>query len=184
MQIYVINLAEKTGRWSRMAGLLQGLPFHRIAAVDGQTIDGPETNIRTPKKLLSRYHQACLLSHRAAYQAFLAGPDRYGCVLEDDVFISPDFPRFINNEDWIPPGCDVIKIETTQAFVWFTGRRMHVWTGRPRSCVPSIWEPALTSSAAGRRKSCWSCPRAWWIARSTVWFLARRDAKDCIRYTS
>ena len=124
MQIYVINLAEKTGRWSRMAGLLQGLPFHRIAAVDGQTIDGPETNIRTPKKLLSRYHQACLLSHRAAYQAFLAGPDRYGCVLEDDVFISPDFPRFINNEDWIPPGCDVIKIETTQAFVWFTGRRM------------------------------------------------------------
>ena len=130
MQIYVINLAEKTGRWSRMAGLLQGLPFQRIAAVDGKTIDGPEMNIRTypnirtiPKQL-SRYHRACYLSHQAAYEKFLAGPDPYLCVLEDDVFLSPDFPQFINNETWIPPDCDLIKIETTQAFIWTASRRI------------------------------------------------------------
>jgi glycosyl transferase family 25 len=124
MQIYVINLAEKTGRWQRMAGLLHGLPFHRIAAVDGKTVAGPEHNIRTFPKQLSRYNRAANLSHRAAWEKFLAGPDRYACVLEDDVFLSPDFPKFINNEDWIPPGCDLVKIETTQAFIWFTGGRI------------------------------------------------------------
>ena len=124
MQIYVINLAEKTGRWSRMAGLLQGLPFYRIAAVDGKTVPGPETNIRTFPRQLSRYNRACILSHRAAWEKFLAGPDRHACVLEDDVFLSPDFPKFIDNEDWIPAGCDLVKIETTQAFIWFIGGRI------------------------------------------------------------
>lgn len=104
-------------RWQRMAGLLQGLPFRRLAAVDGHTIDGPEYNIPShpgAPAVLSRYNRACILSHRTAAQDFLAGTDRYCCVLEDDVFISPDFPRFINDETWIPPGCDLVKIETTR----------------------------------------------------------------------
>ncbi|MDR3457914.1 MAG: glycosyltransferase family 25 protein [Verrucomicrobiae bacterium] len=124
MQIFVINLDQKPGRWQRMAGLLAGLPFHRIAAVDGKAIDGPEQSSRPFPGILSRYHQACILSHRAALQALLAGADRYGCVLEDDVFISPDFPKFIRDETWIPPGCDLVKIETTTRPVWFTGRHI------------------------------------------------------------
>ncbi|MBW8863895.1 MAG: glycosyltransferase family 25 protein [Verrucomicrobia bacterium] len=117
MQIFVINLDRKPMRWQRMAGLLQGLPFRRLAAVDGNTIHGPEYNIPSrpgSPAVLSRYNRACTLSHRAAMQDFLAGTDRYCCVLEDDVFISPDFPRFINDESWIPSKCDLVKIETTR----------------------------------------------------------------------
>jgi glycosyl transferase family 25 len=118
MQIFVINLDAKPKRWQRMTELLHGLPFKRIAAVDGKTIDGPEQNGRPCPEELSRYHRGCILSHRAAYQEFLAGPDRYCCVLEDDVFISPDFPKFIKDDSWIPAGCDLVKIETTRHPVW------------------------------------------------------------------
>jgi len=117
MRIFVINLDRKPMRWRRMAGLLQNVSFKRLAAVDGNTIDGPEYNIPScpgSPAGLSRYNRACILSHRAAAQDFLAGTDRYCCVLEDDVFISPDFPRFINDETWIPPDCDLVKIETTR----------------------------------------------------------------------
>ena len=124
MQIFVINLDAKPRRWQRMTELLQGLRFKRIAAVDGKTIEGPEQNGRPYPGVLSRYHQGCILSHRAAYQAFLASTDRYCCVLEDDIFLSHDFHKFINDEAWIPQGCGLIKIETTRQPTWFLGQRI------------------------------------------------------------
>ncbi|HEV2695504.1 MAG TPA: glycosyltransferase family 25 protein [Verrucomicrobiae bacterium] len=125
MQIFVINLDRKPERWQRMAGLLEGLPFTRIAAVDGKNIDGPEKKGRPyPGKILSRYQIGCILSHRAAYESFLKSADRYCCVLEDDVYLSPDFSKFINDDKWIPSGCDLVKIETTRQQVRFIGRRI------------------------------------------------------------
>ena len=115
MQIFVINLDRHPTRWRRMENLLQGLAFTRVMAVDGKDIDGPEyRNPAEPmrRENLSRYNRACVLSHREVWRQFLAGKDPYCCVLEDDVFISPDFPRFINSEDWIPTDCNLLKIET------------------------------------------------------------------------
>ncbi|MEJ0090292.1 MAG: glycosyltransferase family 25 protein [Limisphaerales bacterium] len=117
MQIYVINLDRHPARWQRMESLLQGLAYKRVAAVDGKTIEGPEQrDYSLPKtyEILSRYERGCILSHRSAWQEFLAGGDPYCCVLEDDVFISPDFARFVNDEAWIPKDCSLLKIETVQ----------------------------------------------------------------------
>lgn len=121
MQIFVINLDRSLRRWQRMENLLQGLAFKRIAGVDGKTIAGPEQDDLSPPRSyakLSRYAHACTSSHRAVWQQFLVGTDRYCCVLEDDVFLSPDFPRFINDETWLPPDCRVMKLETTRQEVF------------------------------------------------------------------
>ncbi len=102
-------------RWKHMAGLLQGFEVKRIPAVDGNDLDGPEKHDWSRPwcyEALSRYERACILSHRAALQEFLATGDRYGCMFEDDVFISPEFPRFMNDLSWIPEDCNVMKIET------------------------------------------------------------------------
>lgn len=125
MQIFVINLDRNPMRWTRMAGLLSGLNFKRLPAVDGKTLEGPEYN--APDRIicpdtLSRYHRGCILSHRAAYQEFLAGTDPYACVLEDDVFLSPDFPRFMKRTDWIPADCHLLKFETTQQEIYVATR--------------------------------------------------------------
>jgi glycosyl transferase, family 25 len=139
MKIFVINLDRHPMRWRRMEGLLQGLAFKRIAAVDGRNLDGPE--YRNPaeamsRENLSRYNRACLLSHRAVWQEFLAGGDPYCCVLEDDVFFSPDFARFINSEAWIPTDCNLLKIETVHQQV-FISRKTTAGLGRQVSLLRS-----------------------------------------------
>ncbi len=125
MRIYVINLDRNPVRWQRMTELLSGLDFQRIAAVDGKNLDGPEYNdLSRPRspETLSRYNRGCALSHRKVCQEFLAGADPYCCVLEDDVFISPDFARFVKDASWIPAGINVVKLETTGFEVFLSTR--------------------------------------------------------------
>jgi glycosyl transferase family 25 len=126
MQIYLINLDRHPRRLQRMENLLPGLPFKRIAAVDGRTVAGPEQRDDSrPLSAgnLSRYDKACTLSHRVAWQEFLAGDERWACILEDDILISPDFPRFIRDESWIPGNCDLMKIETNHHKIFVTRAR-------------------------------------------------------------
>lgn len=118
MKIYVINLDRHPQRMARMSGLLKSLDFERIAAVDGMALEGADTvcfqeeRKQGVSKYLSRFGKACTFSHRKALEVFLAGTDEYGCVLEDDVLLSRDFPDFIRDESWIPDGANLIKIET------------------------------------------------------------------------
>lgn len=115
MRVYYINLERHARRRERMEHLLAALTYERVHAVDGKTLTGPEVRDRTrplgPDNL-TRYELACLLSHRQAWVDFLAEGDAYACILEDDVVLSPDFSRFIQDAAWIPTGCDVVKIET------------------------------------------------------------------------
>ena len=116
MKIYLINLNRHPQRLERMEKLLQGLPFQRISAVDGRTVPGPERrdhSRRTSRENLSRYDRACTLSHRLAWENFLAGTEKYACILEDDIALSPDFPKFVRDESWIPKNGDLVKIETS-----------------------------------------------------------------------
>jgi glycosyl transferase family 25 len=140
MQIYLINLDRHSQRLQRMVGLLQGLPFQRIAAVDGRTVAGPEQRDRsqpTGRESLSRYDQACTLSHQCAWREFLAGTEKYACVLEDDIHVSPDFPKFINDESWIPADCDLMKIETNNHKI-FLSRTTRKCLNREASVLLSL----------------------------------------------
>jgi glycosyl transferase, family 25 len=115
MKIYCINLDRHPLRMERMQRCLQGLAFERIPAVDGKTLGGPECrDMSRPMGAdnITRYELACVRSHRVAWSRFLAGGEPYCCVLEDDVFLSPDFPKFVSDSSWIPARCDLVKIET------------------------------------------------------------------------
>jgi glycosyl transferase family 25 len=115
MKIYCINLDRHRLRMERMRRCLQGLAFERIPAVDGKTLVGPEcrdTSRPIGADNITRYELACVQSHRLAWSRFLAGGEPHGCLLEDDVVLSPDFPKFVSDTSWIPSRCDVVKIET------------------------------------------------------------------------
>lgn len=115
MRIYVINLDRHTARWQRISEMLKGLPFERIAAVDGRTWEGPETRQAARPvgyEHLNKYERAGMVSHRAAWTKILESGERFGCVLEDDVYVSPSLGDFIRDESWIPADGTLIKIET------------------------------------------------------------------------
>ena len=114
MKIYLINLDRHPQRLARMEKLLEGLPFQRLAAVDGCTMAGLENrDCPVSSENLSRYEICCVMSHRNVWSDFLAGTEKYACVLEDDLYFSPNFSRFLLEDSWIPKDARLVKLESS-----------------------------------------------------------------------
>ncbi len=118
MKSYVINLLRADDRRAFMQsqGDRHGLDMVLLPAVDGLSLPESEYKQRCPEPgrthRLSPTEAACFLSHRLAWQAIADGSDLYGAVLEDDVLISQDGAGLLRSGDWVPKGCDIIKVET------------------------------------------------------------------------
>jgi glycosyl transferase family 25 len=115
MKVYLINLDRHKQRLQRMEQLLQGMAFERVPAVDGKYLAGQERRDAARPigaDNLTRYELACFQSHRAAWSRLVASGEPFGCVLEDDVSLSPDFPKFMADVSWIPAATNVVKIDT------------------------------------------------------------------------
>jgi len=110
-----------------MSELLQGLPFERIPAVDGKTLEGCEVSdpqLPMSYENLSRYNRGNVMSHRLAWTKFLETDERFACILEDDVVLSPGFRGFMQDEIWLPAGGHVVKLETTRQPILLSRRRI------------------------------------------------------------
>jgi len=113
MRTYLINLARRPDRLAAM--LRQGLALDRVEAVDAKAGDrsaidrwfqpvGPLGEIPMGDK-------ACLLSHRLAWERFLATGDSHAVFLEDDVRLSPSAAALLKDARWIPADVAVVKLE-------------------------------------------------------------------------
>lgn len=109
MMILLINLERRPDRLAFMTRQLRalGLPFERIEAIDGLGGDfGPDTLD------ITGIERACALSHRKAWQYFLESGQEHCLVLEDDMVLSPRLKNFLLAPSNIPPGVDVLRLET------------------------------------------------------------------------
>jgi glycosyl transferase family 25 len=84
---------------------------------------------RCPEEL-TRYELALGLSRRETWCRFLLEGSAFCCVLEDDVILSPDFPAFMEAEDWLPAGASIIKIEALTRRKLLLGRQECAFMGR------------------------------------------------------
>jgi len=117
MRIYLINLGRRPDRLAAMqaqaAGL--GLPLDRVEAVDAKLVE-PALLDRWfaaggPLGEIPRGDKACLLSHRLAWQEFLASGDDHAVFLEDDVKLSAAAGALLVSDNWIPANIGVVKLE-------------------------------------------------------------------------
>jgi glycosyl transferase family 25 len=117
MRVYLINLERRKDRLAAMetqASAL-GLGLDRVPALDAGTADFGTVNrwfaIGGPLGEIPAGDKACLLSHRAAWERFVAGGEDHAVFLEDDVRLSKAAAPMLMSDGWIPAGVQVIKLE-------------------------------------------------------------------------
>ena len=117
MRIYLINLGRRPDRLAAMTARAEGLglKLERVEAVDAGAVEPDALDRwfedRGPLGEIPRGDKACLLSHRLAWQKFLARGDAHAVFLEDDVVLSRGAGALLADGSWIPMDTTVVKLE-------------------------------------------------------------------------
>lgn len=117
MKLFVINLARRTDRRAAMARQLNrlGLSFEAISAVDAEYVNeswlARYFTPSGPLGSLPKGDRCCSLSHRKAWQAFLASDEDFAVILEDDIILDASASKLLNDPSWLPEGVDLMKLE-------------------------------------------------------------------------
>jgi glycosyl transferase, family 25 len=115
--IYIINLAQDGERLALMQEQCDrlGLGWDRVEAVDGNKLGVDEINKlnqrATPRKL-SPGEIGCLQSHVKVWQQMIQQAVPAALIMEDDVLLSPDLPRFLYSHEWLPEDDCIVRLET------------------------------------------------------------------------
>jgi glycosyl transferase family 25 len=117
MDLYLINLPRRPDRREAMERQARrlGLNLTRVDAIDAREADPQELSGRFEKSgplgEIPKGDQCCFLSHRLAWSRLAQSGAPYAVVLEDDVVLSEQAKAVMQNDGWIPPGIDLIKLE-------------------------------------------------------------------------
>jgi glycosyl transferase family 25 len=115
MRLYLINLGRRPDRLAAMTAQAAslGLALDRIDAVDAAMAEPVDRWFAAggPLGAIPRGDKCCLLSHRRAWEAFMATGDAHAVFLEDDVRLSASAGALLTSDGWIPAGIDVVKLE-------------------------------------------------------------------------
>lgn len=117
MRTYLINLARRPDRLGAMraAAAPLGLVLTPVTAVDAAAAEPAMVNRwftkGGPLGEIPAGDKCCLLSHRLAWEMFLATPDTHAVFLEDDVRLSDAAGALLAGDGWIPGDAAVVKLE-------------------------------------------------------------------------
>ena len=117
MHLYLINLDRRPDRLAAMTAQAAalGLALDRVEAVDAGAIEPGAVDgwfaAAGPLGVIPKGDKCCLLSHRRAWEAFLATGRAHAVFLEDDVRFSSGAGALLAGEAWIPAGVNVVKLE-------------------------------------------------------------------------
>lgn len=118
MKVYYINLDRSPERraWFTQQAEALGLDLVRVPAVDGRELPAAELDhwrqLSEGNKVLSPGEIGCFLSHRKAWEAVLAGNEKWAFIAEDDIHFSRNAAAFLADDSWIPAQAGLIKAET------------------------------------------------------------------------
>lgn len=95
-----------------------GFEVERISAIDGKTHKYTSSEFCEKKfnrcvgRKINPAEIACYLSHYKAIQAFMSSGRKYALIFEDDIILSSDFVKIVNNLTEISSFWDFVKFNT------------------------------------------------------------------------
>ena len=103
---YIINLESSDSRLKAMTDHLNtlGLPFERVAAIDGRKLDvssfaeyDPVSTQRRHGRVMSGGELGCYLSHITALKSFAESEFENALICEDDIILPSDAKHFLSS---------------------------------------------------------------------------------------
>jgi glycosyl transferase family 25 len=173
MKSYLINLDKDTDRLKFFKENFDrlGMHFERISAIDGRTSseedyqhfmqERPRNHNRTTNKKWLRGQMGCFLSHYTAWTKIAEGSNPFCAVFEDDIHVSDDLAKILNDDSWIPNNIDIIRLETSTNRIRLTGNPLLTYMAR---------------NLYGVKSTSW-CAGAYIISRNTAQRLIALPAK-------
>ena len=118
MDVYYINLDRRVDRRLQMEQRFSELNLlaNRISAVQPSDLTS-EQKLMCQRSLATsdpvvEVELCCNLSHKRAFEAFLATGATHAAFFEDDVVIADDLPNLLSRIDSDGLPCDILRIET------------------------------------------------------------------------
>lgn len=144
IKAFVLNLDRSPDRLESIAAQFKsiGTPFERVSGVDGKAASEEDfqkfaSARQRDKNLWNRGRMGCFLSHYNAWTIAAHSPDPYTAVFEDDMHLSSALKDFLATDSWIPPECEIIRLETSTNRVWLGTEPLASRAGRVLKKVKS-----------------------------------------------
>ncbi|MFB2538689.1 MULTISPECIES: glycosyltransferase family 25 protein [unclassified Acinetobacter] len=118
---YVISLRSATERRCHISQEFtqQGIDFTFFDAVEPPQIAqlAEKFSMTLSDDIdLTKGEIACLLSHVSLWQKAIDDQLDYIAIFEDDIYLGTDAKQFLQNDEWIKPDIDVIKLEMFDSY--------------------------------------------------------------------
>lgn len=143
----VINLDSSVDRWIKFQEEQKriGLEFERISAVYGRDLtDEQLAAVSKPRGVgyvypMTSPEYGCFLSHRKAWQRIVESGERWGAIVEDDVYLADELSDLLSSDDWLPEDADVVQIWSAALKIRIKGSPVPLKNGYQlvKQCKPS-----------------------------------------------
>jgi glycosyl transferase family 25 len=154
--VFLINLDRSPHRLRNMHRLLSelGVTYERVSAVDGVSLQQSDI-AREIKRLdvhnpLSAGEVGCFLSHRRLLQRIVNNHIERALILEDDVGLDADLPRWLGAHDALLMRFPILKLETWCQKKSLPGTRVARLHGRDLVFIPKKGLPGTAGYTVTR----------------------------------
>jgi glycosyl transferase, family 25 len=119
MNIILINLARAADRLQKMAAQFAtlGTGYELLTATDGRSLTDIDRALvdNEKRKMITAYpltdnEIGCWISHRRAMERLVASQEAMATIVEDDVTLSPDFPKVLEAIEEHAGSFDIIDL--------------------------------------------------------------------------
>ncbi|NRG17635.1 glycosyltransferase family 25 protein [Rhizobiales bacterium] len=124
IKAFFINLDRRRDRLDRMSRQFAaaGISALRWPAKDGNSLSREERSL-FDKTNLGPSQIGCFLSHVAIWKWLLASNENAVAVFEDDLAISTRLKHLLEDDSWLAPDAEIIRLETALRQTRLTGIR-------------------------------------------------------------